>query len=235
MVKLLKNSGQNIELLSVHIPKTAGTSFRNTLVEIYRESGVLRVDLPPKKQRDAEDPFAKVPEKLNPSVRVLHGHFNPTELRLAYPGIPEETKMITWVRDPVKRVISNYFYLRERIREVIDENPTLNLGITNRMIKSLTEYAIQNVARDRMAKFISGTRLDEFLFIGVQENYTADLRYLAQELGWGEFTEFFQNKSENKYDQIDEEIKQEIRELNPQDWEIYQQAIEMSAARNPGG
>ena len=223
--------GKNIELLSVHIPKTAGTSFRNTLTEIYGDAAVLRVDLPPKRQQDPEDAFDQIPEKFEPEVRVLHGHFNPTGLRMEYPDIPEDVKLITWLRDPVKRVISNYYYLRGRIREVIDENPTLNVGVTNRMMKTLIEYAVQGVARDRMAKFLRGTELEEFSFVGVQEFYSEDLQNLARVLGWGKFKEFHFNASESKYDEVSEEIKSEIRTLNPLDWELYQHALELRAAR----
>ena len=230
-----KTSGEQIELLSVHIPKTAGTSFRKTLTEVYGEKAVLRVDLPPKSQKDPEDPFAPLQKRLKPGVRVLHGHFNAVELRRVYSNIPEDAKMITWVRDPVNRVISNYYYLRQRIREEIDQNTSLNVGVTNRMVKTLMEYAIQDVARDRMAKFLAGTELDDFDFVGVQENYTEDLRRLALVMDWNSYTEYFHNVTEDKYSDIPEETRAEIRALNPLDWEIYQQALALSASRKATG
>lgn len=229
---ILKNkSGAQIELLSVHIPKTAGTSFRKTLTEVYGENAVLRVDLPPKSQIDPEDPFDPLKGKIKKDVRVLHGHFNAKRLREFYPAIPTDVTMITWVRDPVDRVISNYYYLRQRIREEIEQNTTLNVGITNRMVKTLMEYAIQEVARDRMAKFLEGTALEDFAFVGVQEQYTQDLRYLAKLLDWPDYTEFFHNVTVNKYEEIDAATREEIRALNPRDWELYQTAVQMHAAR----
>lgn len=229
---MFKNKlGAQIELLSVHIPKTAGTSFRKTLKEVYGEKAVIRVDLPPKSQVDPEDPFLPLNKRLKSDVRVLHGHYNAARIKEFYPGIPADVRMITWVRDPVNRVISNYYYLRQRIREEIDKSPTLNIGITNRMVKTLMEYAIQDVARDRMSKFLAGTAVEDFIFVGVQEHYTEDLRYLAKLLEWKSFTEYHHNVTEDKYSEISDEIKAEIRALNQADWELYRHALELSAQR----
>jgi hypothetical protein len=230
-----RKSGDQIELLSVHIPKTAGTSFRYTLFEVYGEDAVLRVDLMPKRQADPEDPFAPLQSRLKRRVKVLHGHYNPVELREVYPGIPQDVKMITWVRNPVTRVISNYYYLRQRIREEIEENTTLNVGVTNRMLKTLMEYAVQEIARNRMSKFLEGISLDQFAFIGVQENYSEDLRSLAVALGWGKYTEYLHNVTEDKYSDIDEATRAEIRALNSLDWEIYQEVLALSAERKLAG
>ncbi|WP_421947534.1 hypothetical protein [Phaeodactylibacter xiamenensis] len=38
--------GNQLELLSFHIPKSAGTSFRNMLRDVYGAEAVLRFDTP---------------------------------------------------------------------------------------------------------------------------------------------------------------------------------------------
>jgi hypothetical protein len=223
--------GKRVELLSVHIPKTAGTSFRNTLIEVYGSEAVTRVDYPPEDQRDQEDPFAPPPEELSRKVKVLHGHFNPVDLGEFYAGIPKDVKVITWVRNPVERVISNYFYLRQRIRDEIRDNTPLNVGVTNRMVKTLMEYAIQDIARNRMASFLRGMPLDQFTFVGIQEHYTEDLSHLAKILGWINYVEHFHNVTEDKYSDVSEETWEEIKALNSLDWELYQEALAIRAAR----
>lgn len=221
-----RNLGHKISLISVHIPKTAGTSFRNTLRQVYGEHAVLRVDISPAEEYDPEDPFASPPSELDSGVRVLHGHFNPKDLHTLYPSIPKDTPMITWLRNPVDRVISNYQYLRKRIRDELA--PTgVNVGVANRMLKSLMEYAEQPVARNRIERFLRGFDLKEFLFIGLQEQYSEDLQELADIMAWEQAAEFYHNPSEGDPVSIDEDVRAHILKLNKLDWQIYQEALEI--------
>ena len=92
---LIKNQ---LELVSIHIPKTAGTSFRGILKEVYGEAGVIRLDIDLLKEelRIDEQGFSK--KKLPGSVKVAHGHFSPALLRSRFEIAPE-VPFITWLRD----------------------------------------------------------------------------------------------------------------------------------------
>ena len=93
-------------LISLHIPKTAGTSFRNILKSVYGENQVVRFDISRMGVvRMNENVYQK--SKL-PNVKVIHGHFTFQDLSGSF-TLPETYKLITWMRDPVKRVISNYY------------------------------------------------------------------------------------------------------------------------------
>ena len=86
----------NVELVSHHLPKTAGTSLFHALEAAYGPERVLGV----------YDPAASAtltsgdPLPVDPAIRVLHGHFRPhTNHREQFPA----ALRIIWVRDPIDR------------------------------------------------------------------------------------------------------------------------------------
>src|SRR5437762_9155277 len=105
------------ELISLHIPKTGGTSFRNILKSVYGDDQVVNFEIETNGViRLNEIPFHK---KYLPDVKVIHGHFVYETFFNSF-KLPEGYKIITWVRDPVKRVISNFYYLESRLKEILD-------------------------------------------------------------------------------------------------------------------
>ncbi len=211
------------ELISLHIPKTAGTSFRNILKSVYGDREVLRFDISERGiVRVNEEQYNK--SKL-PSVKVIHGHFTLEALENKF-DLPEEYKLITWVRDPVKRVVSNYNYLEDRLREIHEQHKGLN--ILSKMQRTLAEFSRAEVNRNRQFKFLKGRTLDEFDFVGIAEMFDSELIRLARTLEWPVVPEpLHQNRSSDKKREIDENLVKEIRELNEMDEQIYQKAIEI--------
>lgn len=66
---------EGIELISIHIPKTAGTSFYQTLKKQYSARKVVRVDISTvKKARINKVPINQA--YVYPSPKVIHGHFS---------------------------------------------------------------------------------------------------------------------------------------------------------------
>lgn len=217
-----------VALISVHIPKTAGTSFRNILKSVYGERAVIRLDLPLLRggcqinEREYDAP------ELPDGTRVVHGHFSPKRLRGRF-DLPAQTPMITWLRDPVERVISNYFYLSERLAEELDESGK-NLNILSKMQRSLLEYARDELNRNRQSKFLEGAELDDFAFVGIQEHYADDLTEMADHFGWERPPVLHHNATAHRPEVTDAE-RDEIAELNATDLALYQQALHLRARR----
>ena len=116
-------------VISFHIPKTAGTSLSNTLVDVYGVRRVLRM-------------YGKgmYTERVPDRVRVIHGHINRQQLVEIYERNPEwrPAAIITWIRNPVDRMISNYFFLLAELGTRLRRRrrPTL----FKRMVRSLDEF-----------------------------------------------------------------------------------------------
>jgi hypothetical protein len=227
--KNLQQIPNNIKLVSVHIPKTAGTSFRNILKSVYGDQRVIRLDI------DLTYGKLKINEKLfnnksfNKKWQVIHGHFSPNTLNNSI-LISPETPYITWLRDPVERVMSNYYYLEKRLKEELNEEAK-DLDILAKMQRTLIEYARAEKNRNRMSKFLDGKPLEDFLFVGLTEHFSEDLVDLSSLLGWANFKEFKYNVTDKRVNNVSEDVKEEIKQLNIKDVELYQKAINLRIER----
>src|SRR5690606_33266366 len=131
--KKKKEKKFNLELLSLHIPKTAGTSFRNILKSVYGEDAVVRLDINKNLLTRLNEELYESP--AIPNARVLHGHYFYKNIHKRV-EIPEEVKIITWLRDPVKRVISNFYYLESILVDILKEEQN-NLNILSKIQRTL--------------------------------------------------------------------------------------------------
>jgi len=218
-----KSKNYKLELLSLHIPKTAGTSFRNILKEVYGEDAVVRWDINNRGVVRLNESIYS--DKELPNARVLHGHYVYSDLKKMFDFDENSVHRITWLRHPVKRVISNYFYLESRLHEILKEEQR-NLNILSKMQRSLLEYARDEKNRNRQYKFLDGISLTEFDFVGIQEDFEADLREIANILNWGKYPmPLYQNKTSRKKNELAEEVIKEIEALNSLDMELYRRAL----------
>jgi hypothetical protein len=214
-----------VELISLHIPKTAGTSFRNTLKSVYGDKEVLRVDIGLVNQElrlnEAEYQDRSVPA----GTRVIHGHFNVTELYQRL-DLPANLPVITWLRDPVERVVSNYFYLASRLKEELQEERK-GINILSKMQRTLSEYARFEPHQNRLTRFLEGTPLETLFFAGFTESYFEDLDRLAQKLNWEHYEPYYHNRTQKERPEIDPRDLELIRALNQDDIRLYEHALEL--------
>jgi len=166
-----------LELISIHIPKTAGRSFLDILNQEYGSNLVEhfnRKDFP-KSEPEKEELFL---QQLKPETKVIHGHFKYSHIR----GIQQKTdaKVVVFLRDPVERVISNYFFFMKRI----EENPD-DTELQARKDESLLEYADRPDTQNRLYQWLEGAKIEDVFFIGFVEQYEKDVQALAEKLGWG--------------------------------------------------
>lgn len=173
-------------LVSLHMPKTAGTSFADALRRIYGEG--LRTeyeDMPMQARgglREARA-IASIPRRLrmawDPGVRAIHGHVLP----VAYRWVPlrRAVRYITWLRDPVQRAVSHYHYWR---RDYDGSDPRQPLR--NRMLReawTLERFCLGPEMRNVYQHYLWGFDPNAFSFIGLTERYREDIQRLPGE-GW---------------------------------------------------
>jgi len=223
-----KKISNKIELVSIHIPKTAGTSFRNVLKAVYGKKSVVRFDIRSGGKKIELEQKQLKGSKLPDNIKVIHGHFRYRDL-VELLEIDESIPVVTWMRDPVDRVISNYYYLAEILAKELQEEKK-GLNILAKMQRSLIEYARNEISRNRMHKFLDGMLVDKFKFVGIQEHYEDDLADLMQALGVESFPDYHVNVTARKYD-VSQETLDEIRSLNALDMELYQEALRLRKLR----
>ena len=216
-----------LELVSIHIPKTAGRTFYELLSQVYGpalDERQSRKDfLPDVLQRHLDD-------NIPGDIRVIHGHL--TVVQIAKVREKFNPKVVTWIRNPVDRVISNYYFFMKRIREG---------KVAQKQMKkrdySLIQYAGQPSRLNRMTEILKGMDLKEFFFIGIFEQFDRDMQELASRLAWPDIksiprindSSFFKrnNDCKTQFEDINEDMRAEIARLNQKDMTLYENVKKM--------
>jgi hypothetical protein len=171
-------------LFSLHVPKTAGTSFRNDL-----EAWFGREQMAFHYRGDQGEPPARA--ALRPGLCV-HGHFN----RLRGIGVrqyyPQADQFIVFARDPFDRFVSTWRYLDFQVRSGVSvpefvDRPDLATWLDRRRqateagedpFSFLAQLADPTDPADPAATFGP-----QYLAVGVTERYAQSVELFAAVLG----------------------------------------------------
>ena len=218
-----------VEIISIHIMKTAGVSFHIALEHVYGRvvSAYQYLDEPGMRPERDDLLYADYPERkrlwdiamgeVKPHVLVLADHA-PVQL---YDGLFPEAKRVTWLRDPVARVISNFIHARHYTHL----SPTWE-----QYTESIHQFINYERERNVMSFFTAVGDLDRFFFVGIVEHFQHDLSLLAWRLGWPEgYPVTRRNKTKDSELKTallaDKNVVAEIERLNQQDIELYRRAL----------
>ncbi len=168
-------------VISVHIPKTGGSSFYRLLHNIFNDEYYADYDdipiigknsAPTIIERDKHC-YVKVDgsERL---VNCVHGHFSAVK----YDSVCDETLKLVWLRDPLQRAISHFNYW---CRLPNPDHPVYQRVAAQGMNFEgfARDPAIQNLQR----VFIGECDIDDFDFVGITEWYEAGIELLGKILG----------------------------------------------------
>ncbi len=219
-------------LIFVHIPKSAGTSFKGLLKKIYKPSEIIVVDSDGW-YKDMNYSVAanrtNLPgaQQIQPpaSVKCITGHFNASCFVNLYPN----ADYITWVRDPIQRMISHYnYYLRigayygqiaptKRSYDIID----------------LETYATHSYNVNFMTQLIN-IPLTKFKFIGIVEKYDEEIKRFKETFGIdiNEESQHYNLNPEKKSVQetynVSDEQKEKLMKLHAEDYKLYNECLKLA-------
>jgi Sulfotransferase family len=212
------------KLVSLHIPKSAGTSFQNTLIEIYSTKKVARLNIKPQINKLFLNGM-EIDDTTNLSnFDVLHDHFSLNSLYHHFPFL-ESLPLVTWLRNPVDRVLSNYYYLNEILVGFLEEHEQ-NRTILDKMMKTIDEFIHSDINRNLIHQHLTGYSLNYFKFIGIVENYDNDLAQMAKHFSWPLPISKKMNVSKFRR-KVDDTLRKTIELLNEKDMAIYQEALSL--------
>ena len=187
-------------IISLHIPKTAGSTFKSILSKVY---GSKYLEIHNTHTVEEVGEIFRLMRMDN--YDCVHGHF-PYGV---HKYLPETVtyKYITFLRDPLERLISMWNFNtvsvdgtpQEKVRDInkfiewTHQYPTATVdnGIT-RIIEGSKEVfftdTTSTISQDDYE--IAKENLKSFFFVGTSETFTKDLLELASKLHWGKIPEY---------------------------------------------
>lgn len=204
--------------LFVHVPKTAGTSFRKGLERAFPDQVAYDYGPSAPETHRLVRKFVHLEKNLETlaarlqalGCRVLGGHVRYPHYAEMFP--PE--RVVTFLRDPIARVVSEHHHaLRHH-------------GFRG----TLLEFAEKQRNQSLQTAMLLGVDLDQAAFVGITERYTESLRLLEHRLGW-KVPELVENVNPRQtrlagaYEITPEELST-LRKWNKADLALYQRALE---------
>ena len=207
----------NLELVSVHIPKTGGISVRRVLERKYGKR--LGLDYPPARTQGLANGLMSLPGRLRTrlqarSMRCVHGHF---PARKYAAGAAE---MMVFVRDPIELRASTWHYVRREHARQGSRNPDWESAMT----MEIEEFILTQSRTYR--EYLGQVPMHRFAFVGTIEHFDQDLARLCERLGVAHRPVRENSNPAGSDYNLDSGIKHRFRQENPQEYELYEAALQ---------
>lgn len=176
-------SQQETLLISTHMPKTGGLSFRAMLERYYGEAfqhdyaDYPLTHTPAARHRHAYSEALKQAETVDRKINCIHGHFLPAKYLLLADERP--ARFVTWLRHPIERLVSHYDYWHR----VYEKNSPLVSPLHERVVSekwSLEAFCVAPELANVYSAFLWGFPASRFDFVGVTEFFDDDFRYFCE-------------------------------------------------------
>lgn len=226
-------------IISVHMPKSGGASFRHLLENHFEESYLQDHDYPihdsPKKRHrkvKLKQVFNKFSDNLFnkfKNVECIHGHFLPYKYDSFYET--GEHTFVTWLRDPLERLTSHYYYWKE-YHDKMEVQPLLKKFLKEEW--TFEDFAFSEEVRNIYSLFLWNFPVERFDFIGVTEYYGEDLTFFAEnylQISEVEIPKKNVNKKSTDKTINDPELIKEIKEFHAKDYDLYNYALNLRSER----
>jgi hypothetical protein len=221
-------------IVFMHIPKTGGTTLHNVLSRKYRGKESLHV-------RSVHTPLLEIAQERSKSKTpfLIKGHLGYGEVK-DIPG----SFVFTFLRPPISRVISHYYFLKE--------TPSVqHYEYLNRADTTIESFYAQKEKRDIdncLVRYISGNHKDfgtinedDYLlalynlehkidFFGLQEHYDESLIMLGEKLGWS-LPVYRKSNLTKKKEAVSEKTLDFLKEANKWDILLFDKAKKIFAEK----
>ena len=232
---------QDPQIIFLHIPKTAGMSLHGLFIRNYRGKPIFNMEVKNITETEwqaALDRIGKIPQEELQRYAVFKGHmiFGLHEL------LPGPAEYITFLRDPVRRIVSHYKMVRGHPKfptgHMIDPAKDMwNLTEYPALFRSLDNYQTRAMAGiDFELPFgacaeehlrIAKANMDRhFKFVGLTEQFDLSLMLMRHVCGWGWRYYIADNVAADASVQVPASVLESLRQLNRLDLELYRHAQE---------
>lgn len=225
-------------LISLHIAKAAGTSFRHALHAQYGER--LFADY---RDRPFNTPVALRQAKARryhhwqsrwdyyrfkrQGIAAIHGHFLIYKYSRWYgrPGM----HFVTWLREPIDRLESQYDHWLRTYQ------PQEALPLQRRVVEEdwdLERFLLAPELRDMYAQYLYRFPLGRFDFVGISEDFSTEMRYFSERF-WQKESPLIPavNRSPRDYEKAGPALRARAQDFHREDYVLYQQALALRKRR----
>lgn len=214
-------------IIFLHIPKAAGTTLVKIIEKQYGKGSVSRLY-----DDQSTDRFKRLSGKEQRQIKALVGHF-PFGI---HEWLSQPYAYMTMLREPVDRVISNYYYvLRTPNHRVYEQAKDMSL-------KEYMESGINTFIDNGQVRFLSNscgvpfgechegmleeakrTLAEDIEVVGLSERFDDSLTLLSQKFGWSVARPEKANVTSDRpsIKEISDNALEAIRKYNLLDIELY--------------
>lgn len=235
-------AGATRAVVFIHIPKTAGMTLKS-IVTRQHHAGEFAL-LYKERIRQSVDAFVAVPADVRSRYRFVLGHVGYG----LHEFLPQPVTYATFLRDPIERIISYFYYVLRRPDHFLHETAR-KLGLrdfarseaTAKLTNGQTKYLAELDAQDATAETLECAKrhLEErFAVVGLMEQFDVSLLLLRRVAGWGMPWYDRENVTRDRprLSEIPNDALEAIVEHNRLDLELYRWARERFAqARHAAG
>lgn len=218
-------------LISIHIPKCAGTSFSDVLKKWYGKKLLTHYhsekwNKRPKKYRLKRGLFKN---KLLSGI-CIHGHFNNARGNGVEDYYPEISQKITILRDPFDLHVSNFFYVKRqdvnnkkgatrggKPHEIIANKWSLEDFLRNRNKSYLLDFFPKRLTLENYKEVLE----EQYLYVGISEQLQKSVEILSEVLGFESQSVPVSNISK-KDEEIPDGAREKFQEENHLEYAVYQ-------------
>lgn len=218
----------------LHIPKTAGSSLSaelNSLMPPYRNIHLLeehyrRTDLIGDQFWAQLDPVieAMIADDRTEHFRSASGHLRMRQANIIRDAIPR-TKLFTFLRSPVRRIVSDYNYQRSEQHPAWEEFsakfPTLDVYVEN-AAEHNKMYRYLQTPLDECAQDLIERVEREFTFVGIVEMYPLSFNILTRLFGLNYLPSQRLRTGRAEYEDVPLALRERIAEVNDLDLALYE-------------
>lgn len=221
-----------LQFVHIHIPKTAGTTFRSHCQSHLKLFSVHEdVDGMDYFSGLAETAKRKLPDFFACDQAILSGHYRYRDICPILTDLPKTIGLTTFVRDPVKRIISDYVYSTSEVHpghaEFISEIPNFERYLeieahANKHMSYLSPSPDEDLEETLEALYT------KFFFIGVSERYSVDMPIFFNRLGLTPPENHSANTSPDKQKAIElnEKYRAHIQHCAAKDIALYNAIVQ---------
>ncbi len=226
---------QEKKFFFIHIPKTAGTSFKRMLESVFQENKIIPSKSDVIKFNGLYPQLKQLTDfEANrfTNADILIGHYPMIAGRL----LGENIEYLTFLRNPVDRAVSNIFHMKRNDPRYTDYTPeqiynTGHWSYQNLQVRYLCDrtdgISMRFTASHKLAKpavKLAIENLNNIQFVGITEHFNASIQLLEKLYGWKLGKSLQLNTSGKKY-QVSNALLEKIKRDNALEFELYEAAV----------